>query len=359
MATKELRETVYLESAPHVDAERGVLRRVKLIGLESRNGRSYRPAALKEAVKLYEGRKIYVDHPRQDEAGADRKMDDWAGTITAARFESDGIYGDIKLRKESGHFAGIIEAAQEFPRDVGFSHVADGESKYEGETEIVESIRQVFSVDLVTDPATTAGFFESRRPKKSPLRSTLESLPDGPQRTRLIEMVDAYLDGSAGSAAEHGNDKPADYATLCMELITQLGEALKALAMKKDTPAPAPMAPAQPSGQPGQQVGDDPAKKQEDDDKAKAFESLQRENAELKAKGLLLESGRDATAPRIKALAACSDADQKALLESWPVVQADGERPARSPALLESDANGGPVTPEIIRERFARLSSAN
>ena len=64
--------------------------------------------------------------------------------------------------------------------------------------------------------------------------------------------------------------------------------------------------------------------------------AVRRENAELKAKSLLLESGREATPARVKALAAASDEDRVELLESWPV--AEGERPARSPALQESFA---------------------
>lgn len=332
----KLRETVYLESAPSVDAEAGVLRGVKLLGMESRNNRRYKREGMQKAASLYEGIKIYVDHPTPGEIGNDRRIKDWAGVITQARFESNGIYGDIKLRKESEHFRGILEAATEFPKAIGFSHVADGDSKFEGKTEIVESIEKVFSVDLVADPATTQGFFESIRPKT--VKTAIESMPEGTTRTRLIEMMGSgMIDGGLPM-----DDQGADpLASLCQELIRMLGDTLKALASKEPVTLPAPAPPAP----------------EEDMDKEKeaAFESLQKEhatlkestaktvaeNAELKAKALLLESGREATPARVKALAAAAEADHKELLESWPVIEGDGERPPKSPPLLESE--GGPV----------------
>src|SRR3972149_2763445 len=150
-------ETVYLDASAQVDAEKGEIRGVKLLGMESKNKRRYTREAMANAVPLYQVRKVYVDHPKPNDMESDRSMDRWAGTIKNARFGEDGIYGDIKLRKKSDFFEGIIEAAQEFPTDVGFSHVADGESRMEKDTEIVESIKEEFSVDLVTDPATTHG----------------------------------------------------------------------------------------------------------------------------------------------------------------------------------------------------------
>ena len=332
----KLRETVYLESAPSVDAEAGVLRGVKLLGMESKNNRRYKREGMQKAASLYEGVKIYVDHPTPGEIGNDRRIKDWAGVITQARFESNGIYGDIKLRKESEHFRGILEAATEFPKAIGFSHVADGDSDYEGDTEIVESIKKVFSVDLVADPATTHGFFESSR--KATVKSFVESLPAGDERTKLIEMIGSgAIDGNLSMDGESA-DPNAQMASLAKELIRMLGDTLKALAAKE--PVVQPPAPPAPE--------DDMEKEKE-----AAFESLKTEHATLKeshqklvaekaelaAKALLLESGREATPVRIKALVAVAEADQKPLLESWPVAEGSVERPDRSPPLLESDAD--------------------
>lgn len=104
----------------------------------------------------------------------------------------------------------------------------------------------------------------------------------------------------------------------------------------------------------------DPTKPKTPADEKLAFESLKQQNAELTAKNLLLESGRDATAVRVKALAReTDDKARKELLESWPLkAQANGEpdpeRPERSPAaFFESEA--GDASPEYIRERFASV----
>jgi len=354
-------ETVYQESAPRVEG--GVIYGAKLIGLSSRNGRRYEGKALEDAAALYEGRKVYIDHPTPENANADRKFNDWAGVIENVKYrQGDGLYGDVVLRQESSYFKGIVEAASnpKFHKNCGFSHVAEGESRLDGETEIIESIKEVFSVDLVTDPASTTGVYESRRKAKpKTVKDAVECLPTGATRTKLIEMMDSgYLDGQLSMDTEKEPTDPlTQMSSLVKELIRMLGETLKALAMKKDTPAPAAPAanPADtdPFADPTTGVDDDTQATPEDEAKKKPspFESLQRENAELKAKTLLLESGRQATPARIKALAATADAEQRELLESWPELE-PGERPVRSPALIE----GGEVaTPEHIRERFASL----
>ena len=45
-------------------ASAGVIRGVKILGLESRNGRSYLPEALAQAAALYEDAKVNVNHPK-------------------------------------------------------------------------------------------------------------------------------------------------------------------------------------------------------------------------------------------------------------------------------------------------------
>lgn len=333
-------ETTYLESAPTVDAAAGILRGVKLLGSVSRNGRRYTEKAMKEAVGLYDGRKIYLNHPNRNAVGEDRPFQDWVGESRNPIIKPDGIYGDVQLRQKSEYFEGIIEAAEKFPKSVGFSHVADGKSRMEGGEEIIESITEVFSVDLVTDPATTSGFFESTQPKT--VRAALESLPDGITRKRLLEMVDlGTIDGSMSMGAEEPSepDDPLSMAqTTINTLITMLGETLKALAMKKDTPATPPAAPTEPAEEPNKNANTAPAPNANDG--PPDFAAMQRENAELKAKNLLLESGRESKPAWVKALAAVTDeAGQKELLESLPVEEsASATRPARSPALLEASA---------------------
>jgi hypothetical protein len=144
-----------------VDREAGEIRNVKFLGSKSKNRREYTTDALRGAVPLYEGTKIYLNHPSDKEFTLDRKFEDWVGVAKDAHLRSDGIYGTLRLRKNCEHYEGILEAAEQFPGSFGMSHVADGESRLIDGIEIIERITTVFSVDLVCEPATTAGLFES------------------------------------------------------------------------------------------------------------------------------------------------------------------------------------------------------
>jgi hypothetical protein len=351
-------ETVFMERAPVVDREHGTISGVKLCGWDSKNNRHYLPKARESAVRKYVGVKNYVNH--DPDGGVERGMEEWASVVTEAHQESDGIYGALQMRTKSPHYEPLMEAAEKFPKQFGMSHVAEGESHFEGEKELVEDISEVLSIDFVPSPATTKGLFESRRKKTKPtVKQAVESLPDGAVRKRIIEMIDSgYIDGDLSMEKD---EQPADPLTqmsgLVKELITMLGETLKALAMKKDTPPPAPVVPVEDPDkedefEPDEEPEMDPDQKKKKDAEVAAFESVKRENAELKAKNLLLESGRDATASRIKALASADEADRAELLESWPQLE-EGERPARSPALIDSQAT---ASPERITEAFAALA---
>ena len=63
-----------------VDRQAGVIRGVKVLGLESRNGRTYLPEALAQAASLYEDAKVNVNHPKGNPAGP-RDYQDRIGTI--------------------------------------------------------------------------------------------------------------------------------------------------------------------------------------------------------------------------------------------------------------------------------------
>jgi hypothetical protein len=77
-----------------VDREAGVIRGVKLLGLESRNGRRYLPAALAQAVALYEGAKVNVNHPKGHPLAA-RDYQDRLGSIRNVNSREDGLFGDF------------------------------------------------------------------------------------------------------------------------------------------------------------------------------------------------------------------------------------------------------------------------
>jgi hypothetical protein len=159
--TEHLHE--YVDSrgvALRVDRAAGVLRGVKLIGLESLNGRRYRPEALSAAVTLYEGAKVNVNHPKEGPL-APRDYRDRLGVIRQVEFRvDDGLFGNLHFNPKHALAEQLAWDAENNPRNVGFSHNVLARLTRDGEQTVVEAITHVQSVDLVADPAATQGLFE-------------------------------------------------------------------------------------------------------------------------------------------------------------------------------------------------------
>lgn len=143
----------------------------KILGLESRWGRKFTPAALQDAVNrgIYEGLVIYKDHPAVDYSDPNwsrkplppRSVDDVLGHFSNVRYvEGKGIFGDAVFTVDDTLTRSVVMAAKHNPKQYGFSHHAEYDSRFEGKTEVVNAIPVAHSVDLVTRPATTNGLFE-------------------------------------------------------------------------------------------------------------------------------------------------------------------------------------------------------
>ncbi len=146
--------------ALRVDRTAGVLRGVKLIGLESLNGRRYRPEALSAAVSLYEGAKVNVNHPKEGPL-APRDYRDRLGVIRQVEFRAEeGLFGNLHFNPKHALAEQLAWDAENNPRNVGFSHNVLARLARDGEQTVVEAITHVQSVDLVADPAATQGLFE-------------------------------------------------------------------------------------------------------------------------------------------------------------------------------------------------------
>jgi hypothetical protein len=144
-----------------VDRQAGVIRGVKVLGLESRNGRSYLPEALAQAAQLYEEAKVNVNHPKGNPS-APRDYQDRIGTIrnVAAR-PDEGLFGDFHFNPKHALAEQLMWDAEHAAENVGFSHNVEAKVARRGDRVVVEAITRVQSVDLVADPATTRGLFES------------------------------------------------------------------------------------------------------------------------------------------------------------------------------------------------------
>lgn len=147
--------------AGKVDAERGIIYGVKILGKHSKNGREYSLAAMRKAVGLYEGAPVFVNHTDRRDAKRERGLEESFGDIRNVRLEGGSVFGDLHFLKTHPMAAQVCERAERFPNKIGLSHDAEGRlSRKSGKT-VVEDIEQVRSVDLVVFPATNDSLFES------------------------------------------------------------------------------------------------------------------------------------------------------------------------------------------------------
>jgi hypothetical protein len=148
-----------------VDAARGVVAGVKVIGLTSQNGRRYTLDALRKAVDLYEGARVFVNHPADSKP---RSYEQRIGTIANVTVRDDGLYGELRYNPKHPVAEQLAWDAEHSPGSVGLSHNVLARTRRDGDTQVVEEIARVISVDLVAEPATTGGLFESNEPKPQP-----------------------------------------------------------------------------------------------------------------------------------------------------------------------------------------------
>jgi hypothetical protein len=145
----------------HADRQRGVIRGVKILGTRSQNGRTYLAEAIGQAVPLYEGAKVNVNHAKGTPSGP-RDYQDRIGVIRNVTVRADeGLFGDFHFNPKHALAEQLLWDAEHAPQNVGFSHNVQARTARRGDTVVVEAITKVQSVDLVADPATTRGLFES------------------------------------------------------------------------------------------------------------------------------------------------------------------------------------------------------
>ena len=206
-------------SEAHVDRDLNVISNVTLLGKISKNGRRYSPKAMGDAAKLYEGVGFYFDHPTpkelKDRQGA-RAVMDLAGRIRNPRVVGDHVRGDIQVLNREPTKSMLFALAEEMPGMVGNSHRATGKVTRSDDGEVVESLDHVAAIELVLNPATTQGLFESLDldddPPKEPPKETpmeIKDLKIDALRESRPDLIEAILaeqketDGVATLKAEN------------------------------------------------------------------------------------------------------------------------------------------------------------
>lgn len=204
--------------ALQVDEQENVVRGVKFLGFVSENGRRYLPEAVRKKLSAYEGIKVNIDHPENAHAtgSSSRRFSDRFGRLVNVRLEPAGGYCDLAFNPEHREAKAFVWWAKNDPGAIGLSHNATGSGEEDDNgTFVVDEIHEVYSVDLVADPATTKGLFESKQPMPKPtfkqlFEATKSSLK--PELLKLLqEMGDTYADmGASGTDGVDGSGTSND-----------------------------------------------------------------------------------------------------------------------------------------------------
>jgi hypothetical protein len=169
-----------------VEGDGSVLRGVKLLGLTSRNGRIYRPAALEGAIPLYEGAKVNVNHPKGDPLSP-RDYQDRLGSIRGVEFRpTEGLFGDLHFNPKHALAEQLAWDAANASENLGLSHNVVARTTRTGDDVVVEEILKVQSIDVVADPASTRGLFEQQGEAAEPVQ---EETQRATRRSQIAQVL--------------------------------------------------------------------------------------------------------------------------------------------------------------------------
>ena len=180
----------------NVDTENHVIKGVKILGASSKNGRRYSEAAMRSAASLYEGAKVNLNHPK-GKASEPRGYEERIGHLKGVTYRESSLYADLHYNPKHPNADQLVYDAQHSPGNGGFSHNVEAKTSRQNGQLVVESITRVVSVDLVADPATTNGIFESiQEPDAMSLTEvTLEQI-----KTARPDLVSSILTEAKQSA---------------------------------------------------------------------------------------------------------------------------------------------------------------
>lgn len=384
--TTKLYESVYTPAAK-VDRLNHVIRDVKVLGRFSKNGREYSDKALEDTRKLSEGKAVNINHPVRRDIHVERGLLEGWGFLQNSRIASDGVYADLHYLDSHEATPVLVERIERFPDKLGLSIAGDGIQTRKNGKKFVESVDFMNSVDLVGVPATTNGLFESFDP---PQRMTwvelLETLDIErfPGRDILLEEDAAMMPADASMGMDVGSGDQDEQVRSAIstlvdaiinddsmgdaEKLNQIKLILKARSKLSTEPdanddPDAPPAGAAIAGKPGSKPMMESLSMTEaeikalQDEKAALQHKLNQLEGKDKARKLLESKDRNPLDIRVNAVAALlEDAEQVALIESWPVdakvIDASnlrtndasdlrGAKPQRREPLVESVAPGG------------------
>lgn len=321
---QSLLEITHSSASTQVDRDAGVIRNVKIIGLESANGRGYSPKALREAKHFYEGLSVNIDHP--EKANGKRGVKDRFGKLENVREQADGLYGDLPYLKSHPLAEMIAEVAERMPEQLGLSHNAEGRVAVRGGKNIVEQITRVRSVDMVSDPATVRGLFEANEGYMDPTMDPMGAAPvDEPVETSAEEQLKAGILAAISAKMSEATPEQLKKVLAVLELSDSASEIATGSTSAPDTEPETT------------EEGKTPVKNT-DPTVTQLQEQIKTLTAENESIKLLESAGVKADPTKIKALVGLATTeDRTALVATWPKAAA-ATAPKSGPrsTLLES-----------------------
>lgn len=162
-----------------IDKAKGIVYGVKFLGLKSYKyhegqrelSREYEDSAVAEALPLYEGAVVNLDHSKvtstdlnPSEVPVQRRF----GRLRNVRHApGDGGYGNLHYNPKHPWAGAFEHFVEHDPEAIGLSHDAVLQGPYRADgVRSIRKIPKVFSVDVVTSPGTTKSMFEDSSPEE-------------------------------------------------------------------------------------------------------------------------------------------------------------------------------------------------
>jgi hypothetical protein len=206
-----------------------------------KGGRRYSDHALRQIAEKADGLPAYLNHVAPDMAWKPRDARDLIGVHRNPRYlASEGkILTDLHVAPHQAPL--VFGLAETLGGHIGNSLVSRGAVQMEGTTEVIVEMLDLRSADIVSDPATTKGLFESRVAAGAPL-------PDDLLGSLILELRESLLkpspkeeDMDLVTILAHLKANPNDQAVLAENLgflakpaASKLQESLTAVTVEKD-----------------------------------------------------------------------------------------------------------------------------
>lgn len=234
--TVSIREATATAGADvRVDREKGIIYGVKVVGRESPNrhgldieGTIYTPDALQRAIPMYEGANVNLNHPSRKDPTSDYPVESGIGQLRNCRLIDGELYADLHLLTKHPFADQLFEAAERMPSMFGLSHNSKGVGDIVNKKFVVREIPYVRSVDLVRDPGSVHGLFESLEPEnfEPATGNLLEALLTQGHSPESATKIAGYLarkkPGAATMAKKAAAKTQESKRTLCEAMIADL-----------------------------------------------------------------------------------------------------------------------------------------